>query len=143
MVDTLKELSFGLTLLLNTIVLISAVLRVSSVVYSLKQSIVEARTSAASSLSDITARIDKDIIGVLRQIDAVEHSIKMIGMEIAGIHEKIETHNENNEKSREILSKEMHGDLKDAENVLKDLAARIRDIENFTQKVHPEFHIRG
>ena len=125
MTESLRQLSVVLTVILNTIVLITAVLKISSVVYSLKQSIIEVRN-----------HLDKEVT-------EVTHSVKILEVELQNIENKLDAQHAGNEKSREIISQSLLAEIKELETDLKIVRAHVRDLENFTQKNNPEFHVRS
>lgn len=123
--ETIKNLALVMTILINAAALIGVILKVSSAVFVIKQSI-----------SDLRSDMQKRLI-------ETEHLIRILEMKVADLYNQFGTERGNQEKTKELMVTQFQTELRELEAEVRENRSHLRDLENYVQKVHPDFHIRS
>lgn len=140
--ETVKNLALVMTIVINAAALIGVILRISTIVFNLKQDISELNNKIRQCSVETDAKINRAMSEFSRDIEATNHSLQIVDMKVKALENESASAKTNNEKSRDLLKQEVQADLKDVKSDIRDMTLSIRDLENFTQKQYPEFHVR-
>lgn len=64
-------------------------------------------------------------------------------MKVADLYNQFGTERGNQEKTKELMVTQFQTELRELEAEVRENRSHLRDLENYVQKVHPDFHIRS